>query len=544
MPSLPCALSLALLSAPLLAQTGPTDVVDLDTLLTEGDAVTGVGLATRIDNLAINDGGSTVLEVDTDNANTDTDGALLLDGSLLLQEGQALPAPAGTTLDFFDTVSLNAGGHSAWNFSIDGTGSSSDDTAVYWDTSLLIQEGDLSGAAGLSAGTPYIGFFECKLNAGDQVLVMASVDDPAINTSVDRALVRLDTDGAGNLLGETLLVREGQILPGQTEAVADLETGPHNFAFNDAGQVLFIADLTGDTAVDHAAYLGGTLLAQEGSPSPVPGRNWSSLSLAEVDLNNAGQWVLSGSLDGDSATNLLIVKDGQPFRQEGDTIVDDAFDSWNLTSFGTGPVYLGDSGNVLWFGQWDNPNTNVNKGLFLNDQLIVQEGVSQVGGVTIDTLRGIQDGYQLSPDGRWLAFRAVLDDGNDVAVRIDVGAWVSLGQGLFGTGGRVPQLRGKGTLAAGETITLDLIGALPNTTSALVFSLTNLSAPFKGGTMVPDVDFIQFGILVNGLGASSLPIVWPAGVPAGADIFLQSWVTDAGAPSGFSASNGLKTTTS
>lgn len=538
-----CALSLSLLAAPALAQTGPTDVIALDALLTEGDAVAAVGLVTRIDNLAINDSGSTVIEVDTDNADTDADGALLLDGGLLLQEGAALAAPAGTTLDFFDTVSLNAGGHSAWNFSIDGTGSSNDDTGVYWDSSLLIQEGDSSSAAGFTPGTPYIGFFECKLNASNQVLVMASVDDPAINSTVDRALVRLDTDGAGNLLGETLLYAEGDVLPGQTEAVADFETGPHNFAFNDAGQVMFIADLTGDTAVDHAVYVDDTLVAQEGSPSPAPGRNWSSLSLAELDLNNAGSWVLSGSLDGDSASNLLIVKDGAVFRQEGDTIVDDAFQTWQLTSFGTGPVYLGDNGNVLWYGQWDDPNTNVNKGLFLNDQLIVQEGVSQIGGQTIDLLRGIQDGYALSPDGQWVCFRGQLVGGDEFAARLDVGPWVSLGQGLFGTDDRVPQLRGSGTLAGGDTVVLDLIGAKPLSPAALVFSLTNLSLPFKGGTMVPDVDFISFGIPVNASGANALPIVFPTGLPGGVDIFMQYWITDAGAPSGFSASNGLKGTT-
>ncbi len=59
---------------------------------------------------------------------------------------------------------------------------------------------------------------------------------------------------------------------------------------------------------DLSLYDGGfTLLAQEGSASPVSGRNWLSLSGPEMDLNNHTEYVFSGSLDGDAATDLLIL---------------------------------------------------------------------------------------------------------------------------------------------------------------------------------------------------------------------------------------------
>jgi hypothetical protein len=48
---------------------------------------------------------------------------------------------------------------------------------------------------------------------------------------------------------------------------------------------------------------------------------------------------------------------------------------------------------------------------------------------------------------------------------------------------------------------------------------------------------------VGGGGGFLLAFTWPSGVPAGIQIWFQHWVTDAGGPNGFSASNGLRATT-
>ena len=389
-------------------------------LVEEGDPVAAVGNVTSITNLAVNDSGDWLVEVDTDNANTNSDAALLsTGGTLLFQEGQPLTAPSGATLDTFDAVTLNDSGHSGWNFFLDGTSGLDDDSGIYFDSELVLQEGNGSSAAGFSPGTIYVGFFETKLNDAGDLLVMASVDDPAIAGTVDRALVCFDLDDAGALLGETVIAKKGDVLPGQTEAVADFETGPHSFAFSDEGDVMFIADLDGSTAVDHAVYVNDVLVAQEGGASPVVGRNWFSLSLAEIDLNDNCEYVISGSLDGAAATNALIEKNGAKFRQEGDTLAPIA--PFLLESFGSGPVLIANSGNVLWYGEWDDPDADVDTGLFVDDELLVQEGVTTVGGVVIDSLRGVQDGYAISPNGRYVVFEAVLLDGTEGAYLIDRG---------------------------------------------------------------------------------------------------------------------------
>ncbi|GJM23161.1 MAG: hypothetical protein DHS20C15_30760 [Planctomycetota bacterium] len=533
-------LACALSAVPLAAQGTPISTVDLDELHTEGDVVGLVGNTTSINNLAINNSGIWLLEVDTDNPDTTADGALLTQFGVSLTEGESLAMPTGSSIGSFDSITLNNLSESGWNFFLDGTASNNDDSGIYFNTTLLIQEGSVSSAAGFSAGTVFTGFLETKIADSGHILVMASVDDSAIASTTDRALMEVDVFGGAT---QTVLFKEGDVLPGQTEAVADFETSPHNFAYNALREVLFIADLAGDTAVDHAVYLDSVLLAQEGSASPVAGRNWSSLASAEVNLNDHGDYVISGSLDGDTSSNLLIELNGAKFRQEGDSVTDNDFASWNLTSFGSGPVMIGNNGNVLWFGDWDNPDTDVDSGLFLNDQLIVQEGVSTVDGVVIDTLRSVQDGYMLSDDGQWFIFRAVLDNGDDVAARVHVGPFVSLGQGLAGAGGVTPQLRGKGSLASGGSFTLDVIGALPGAMNTVVYSLTNLSAPFKGGTLIPAPDFFIGGALIGVDGSRQLNLGLPGGVPSGLDVFLQFWITDPSGFSGFSSTNGLKATT-
>jgi len=397
------------------AQSNPAPVP----LLVDGDLVPGVGVVTSIDNLIVNSSGAWIVEADTDNANTDMDSVLVKNGALFLQEGQALVAPVGASIDSFDAITLNANGNSGWNFFLAGTGGTNNDSGIFFDGALVFQEGFLSNAVGFSPNTPYIGFFETKVNAANQILIMASVDDPAIASTVDRALVIATVDGSGTLLGETLLYKEGDVLPGQTGLVTDFGTGPHSFDFNELGSVLYVADLDSATTSDGVVYLDGTLLAQEGSPSPVAGRNWLTLSTSlRVALNDSGSYVYTGTLDGSTASDSVIIRDNALFRQEGQSLP--AIAPFLLTSFGSGPVDIDAAGNVLWFGDWDDPIATQDTGLFLNDTLLVQEGVTQINGVTVLSLPTSQDAFAISPNGRYVIFEATLTGNLNGAFLIDL----------------------------------------------------------------------------------------------------------------------------
>ncbi|MCP3915677.1 MAG: hypothetical protein GY711_08990 [bacterium] len=398
------AIGLVALLSPALGQS-------ITTLVLEDDVVAGVGAVTRIDHVTVSNGGAWMVEADTDHATTDADSVLIRGGVLLLRENQSLPEPTGALLDGFDGIDGNASGTTAFNFFLDNTGSSSNDSGVFRGTELLIQEGQISGATAFTPGTPYIGFFDVKLSANDRILVVASIDDAAINSSVDRALVLVESDAAGNLLSETVLFKEGDVPPGQTEAIADFGTSVHESALDADGNVMWSADLAGDTAQDMVVYVGSTLVAQEGSPAPVAGRTWGSLTSPELDLGDGGDWAFKERLDSSStADDEVIVRNGTVLAREGDVLA--AIAPFALETFGTTtPVYVSSAGDVLWYGDWDDPDGSRDEGLFLNTTLIVQEGVTQIAGQTLVDLAATQDGFRMSDDGRWIIFEGEVDDG-------------------------------------------------------------------------------------------------------------------------------------
>ena len=131
------------------------------------------------------------------------------------------------------------------------------------------------------------------------------------------------------------------------------------------------------------------------------------------------------------------------------------------------------------------------------------------------------------------------DPDGDLAVEITVvGTWKDLGFGLAGTAG-TPALAGSGYLVGNDPVTLTLTGARANASAFLVVGLSGLFAPFKGGTLVPDADFILGPFPTDATGAVVLPGTWPTGLPELLTLYFQMWIKDPAGPAGFAASNGL-----
>jgi len=120
--------------------------------------------------------------------------------------------------------------------------------------------------------------------------------------------------------------------------------------------------------------------------------------------------------------------------------------------------------------------------------------------------------------------------------------WANLGQGLAGSGG-VPVLSGDGDLTAGSPTTLSVAGGPAGAQAWWVLGLTELSAAFKGGTLVPSPDVIVGPVDLGASGALSTQFSWPSGLPSATSLYWQTWVADAGAAQGFAATNGLASTT-
>jgi hypothetical protein len=151
-------------------------------------------------------------------------------------------------------------------------------------------------------------------------------------------------------------------------------------------------------------------------------------------------------------------------------------------------------------------------------------------------------------------------DGDGVAERVATAVPASMLPGLLalpearwrdaehalapGTGTRsAPVLRARGTLMPGEPVLLLLQGARPGASAQLVCGLSPLRSPLLGGTLVPAPDVIVSGLPTGPEGHLALGGIWPLGMPARQDVWLQVWVPDPDGPRGFTASNALSATT-
>lgn len=143
----------------------------------------------------------------------------------------------------------------------------------------------------------------------------------------------------------------------------------------------------------------------------------------------------------------------------------------------------------------------------------------------------------------------VADTGTGAAPLPDMGAyehraglpterWTNLG-GALGSAFGTPSLTGSGVLCPGTPMELFLAGARPDTTATLVIGLTVLSAPFKGGTLVPDADVLIGGLPIGPGGGFLIGLDWPEQDLSGLALAWQVWVVDDTAVKGLSASNGV-----
>jgi plastocyanin len=121
--------------------------------------------------------------------------------------------------------------------------------------------------------------------------------------------------------------------------------------------------------------------------------------------------------------------------------------------------------------------------------------------------------------------------------------WINLGGGAPGING-TPELAVTGPLTAGSPLTLDLTNAPPS--EAILFWLSFASTPFDifGGTIYttvpPNLQVLRFS---NAGGAFSQAVPWPAGIPMGAELYMQFLIQDLSVLAGITLSNAMTATT-
>lgn len=116
--------------------------------------------------------------------------------------------------------------------------------------------------------------------------------------------------------------------------------------------------------------------------------------------------------------------------------------------------------------------------------------------------------------------------------------WTNFGHALAGSTGE-PALAPSGPLCEGDATSIEINSAVPGGSGFLVIGFSPARAPLKGGLLIPAPDLLT-PFSLDGNGEYSLGFEWPAGAPAGFEFWLQAWILDPAATSGFSSTNGVR----
>ena len=191
---------------------------------------------------------------------------------------------------------------------------------------------------------------------------------------------------------------------------------------------------------------------------------------------------------------------------------------------------------------------------FLNDALLIQEGVTVLSGSVVDNLRGIQDGYALSENGRYVIFEAELAGSVEGAFLLDRGVGITALASCVPDANPADLDYAGGSASVGGTLSLGLDQAPTlGETGVLGISATPIpSFPpcgiFLAGIGEVFVDVFTPGLLQIPLGAwTGGPLVTTFGVPAnpslvGVSVYAQGVFINALAMDPLTLSNGLEIT--
>jgi hypothetical protein len=257
-----------------------------------------------------------------------------------------------------------------------------------------------------------------------------------------------------------VLVTKGQFNDalGTTINGLAISSTEHGLALNERGDFITYVGGVGHEAVMINAE---EIVAAELAPSSV-GVNWRALDQTKVALNDFGEYVLSGSLDG-TVDTYLVEKNGAKFVRSGDVV--DGYSSSPIVGGKSAPLAITNSGHVFWRAE-----TEEGEAAYLRDHRpVVVAGTTVLDGKLVLTLPGSEHAFRVSPDGRFLLGR--IDDLEGVgasSVLVDFGSIVPV-PGCTGNAGQLAVSEGEARI--GETFQLALdAGQAPGVLPIVSFS--------------------------------------------------------------------------
>jgi hypothetical protein len=526
-------------------------------LIGEGDELAGIGTVTAVESVHVDYFGWWTVQVATDNPAIPS--VALRQGAVHKKVGDPVPSVPGATLAGFGRWSEDLFGGISFLARLDGTpGGATDNQVVLnsYSSGLHLQTGTPTSPATqyFPPGTVWASFGEVHFGQfWSDYAVTGTVVEPAVPGSERTFLARAMQYGSiGICCIVDVLAEEGQAAPGLSARIERIRTGSWNARMQDRGEELYWScDLAAPAAMDGCVYrcvlLGQThtLIAREGSPSPVAGRSWGPLEDLALDARGP-HWTMRTFLDAsDPSSDGILVRDGAKLVQEGDVLPDIA--PFAIDDLGRGRALLDVGGAVLWYGHWSDPS-QAGEGLFLDTDLIVRAGSMTGEGVPLAELSDGPHAFDLTSAGKYVVFIGTLADGREGAFSLNLGQVKgycspkpnSKGCAIYGGFAGLP------SASSGAPFYLNANGILSQVQGLLLYGTSGPAAsplqnavlcvepplrrlpPINSGGPLPPGSTCN-GVLVADFNAWIASGADPALVP-GTTVFTQFWARDPGFP--------------
>jgi hypothetical protein len=537
------ALAVALLASAAQAQQSKV-------LLRVGDPIAGAGTITKIESIDVDSVGNWTALVQTDDPVAHT--VLFAWGTPHVMVGDSPPSLAGASIAALEPPTWDLFEIPAYIARLTG-GSAAQVVMRDLSAQLLTGQPATTYANQFPAGSTWRRFDDVQFAWADAgYLLRGAIDDPA-GGALDRTFAAVVTESYVGVLGWINVVAlEGQLAPGLARAIEVVRSAPAQASVSQAaGKIVWSCDLDGSTGDDGCVYFTqiwpgnfSTLLAREGSPSPVAGRAWGSLEDHAVDLNPSGSWTLRARLDAsDPSNDEVLVHDSTVVAREGDILPATA--PYALASLGQGRGALDKNGRVLWFGAWDDPSTpGADEALFQDQIAVLRTRKTAIAGSELEDLEDGPRSTSYDPNlGRFVAFVGALADGTRGAFLLDLAAVESYCVAKINSFGVEPALKWSGqppsaSIGSGFQIQASSLAvAVP----ALFFYGVDgpLAQPFHGGMLCvqPPLRRANAQITIGTTGANGFASMdfnaWIASgvdpeLVAGQRVNLQLWYRDHG----------------
>jgi hypothetical protein len=458
----------------------------LQAVMREGDTILGLGALTEFQSIVINDAKAWFSLADTTFASAQEDGVVLRSGTPTLREGQLLSLPVGAEIVGWDYLDANGRGDLGQAVRIRPASGANIEGAL-WNNKVVVFTGStsLTGTLIVSpflpAGTDWDVVNFVKV-AGRSLFVSGDVDNdgPGMTRPRENTLMRYDLDFNDNVVASEVLATEGMDLPNLGITVRALGASqatppaPSNMDANAKGD--FVAFVLG-TSTSVLSLNLESVLAQTGAASPLPLRNWANLAASRVGINDRGVIAFTGSLNGDTASDWLLVKAGEKLAQSGDDIPGFGVLAEQTVDDNDAPVIVTNAGDVYW--RAEGPSDAFMKNL----TPLVRSGTTVLNGQLVVKLETDSQSFSVSPNGRFFMGNVEVVGQIDTLLFMDFGLVIDI-PGCYGNPGKLAHVAGEARIGDHLTLTMDA-GLAPGDTPKILFATRKRLPASECGFLTP-----------------------------------------------------------